>query len=420
MATETIVGAPEPPAAAQGGRAVDGARRHAPPVAWWAGLGAISLAFLLWVMGRWVTGPDFKSVPAGPSVPPTWMKVSLIFFQVFAVVGTLALLYVYLVRPWRRERRVNTDGLLVGVFFLIWFQDPLSAIFGDWFTWNAYLWNRGSWITSVPGSQAYGRPGASTVEPLLGGFLWVWIAFAGVWFGCWVLRRSRARWPGLSAVSLIVFVLLPAMMLFDVVLEGLVAIPAGLYVYPGGHLSLFPNAYNKYPLHEAVFAGATLTCLAALRFFRDDRGETLVERGVSRMNIGTPGKTALRFLALVGVTQVATFLTYNLPIGWIAGAHSGPWPAAVQSQSYFTAHLCGAGTDRVCPRDGVPLTANDSLEIGPDGDITIRANSHAAKLYGLPPGRSLTIPSGRTPLKVVPLSTRKADPFQGTFFGTTH
>jgi hypothetical protein len=374
---------------------------------------------MLWVLGRWVTGPEFKSVPSGPSVPPTWMKVSLIFWQAFAVVGTLALIYLYLWRPWRRERRIPTDGLLIGAFFFIWFQDPLSAIFGDWFTWNAYLWNRGSWITSVPGSQAYGRPGASTVEPLLGGFLWVWIAFAAVWFGCWVLRRARARWPGLSAPSLILFVLLPAMMIFDVVLEGLVAIPSGLYVYPGGHFALFPEAYNKYPLHEALFAGATLTCFAALRFFRNDHGETLVERGVHRMALGTSGKTALRFLALFGVTQVATFLTYNLPTGWVAGANSGPWPAAIQSQSYFTAHLCGAGSERVCPRGGVTLTAQGGLGLGPRGEIRIRANSPTAGLYGLRAGQSLTIPSGQTPFRVVPLSRHKAQPFQGTLLGNT-
>ena len=392
---------------------------YAPPVAWWAGVGAISLGFLIWVMGRWITGPEFKSVPSGPSVPPTWMKISLIFWQAFAVVGTLALIYVYLWRPWRRERRISTDGLLVGAFFLIWFQDPLSAIFGDWFSWNAYLWNRGSWITAVPGSQAYGRPGAATVEPLLGGFIWVWIAFAAVWFGCWVLRRAQRRWPRLSAPTLIAFVLLPSMMLFDFVLEGLVAIPSGLYVYPGGHLSLFPNAYNKYPLHEALFAGATLTCFAALRFFRNDHGETLVERGASRMTMSTGGKSVVRFLALVGATQIVTFLTYNLPTGWVAGANSGSWPAAIESQSYFNAHLCGAETERVCPRQGVTLGAQAGLALGPHGEIRIRADTATAKLLGLAPGQSLTILSGQRPLKVVPLTTRKAQPFQGSLLGNT-
>jgi hypothetical protein len=284
------------------------------------------------------------------------MKAFLIFWQVFAVAGTLVLLYVLLIRPWRTERQVRTDGLLVGAFFLVFFQDPLSSIFGDWFSWNAYLLNKGSWVSSIPGSHAYGKPGAAVVEPILAGFLWVWIAFAGAWFGARVLRRGTARWPGLGATSLIALVLFPAMMAFDFVLEGLVTIPSGLYVYSGGHLSLFPDAYNKYPLHEAVFAGACLAGLAALRFFKNDKGETLVERGVSDLRVGARGKVALRFLALAGACQLIPFVTYNLPTGWIAGAHSAPWPKAIQGLSYFNAHLCGAGTDRTCPQDGIPPT----------------------------------------------------------------
>ena len=62
-------------------------------------------------------------------------------------------------------------------------------------------------------------------------------------------RVARERWPQLSAGVLIVFVCFPAMMVFDFVLEGLVAIPSGLYVYPGSHFALFPDAYNKYPLY---------------------------------------------------------------------------------------------------------------------------------------------------------------------------
>ncbi|MHB8690067.1 MAG: spirocyclase AveC family protein [Solirubrobacteraceae bacterium] len=327
------------------------------PVTVWAGLGTITLAFIAFVLIKWVTGPWFRTVPSGPSVPPTWMKAALIFWQAFAVVGTFGLLYVLLIRPWRRERQIPLDGLLVGAFFLCAFQDPLSSIFGDWFSWNAYLLNKGSWIYSIPGSNAYGRPGAAVVEPILGGFIWVWIAFAGAWAGCWVLRRARTRWPELGPVPLITLILFPAMMVFDFVLEGLVAIPTGLYVYSGGHLSLFPDAYNKYPLHEAVFAGATLSGLAALRFFKNDRGETVVERGAHRLRTGPLQKALIRFLALVFMTQLIPFVTYNLPSGLVAGEHSATWPRAIQSLSYFTAHLCGAGTDVTCPRDGVPLTA---------------------------------------------------------------
>jgi hypothetical protein len=340
--------------------------RRVAPVLWWAGLGAVIVAFIAYVLIRWVTGPWFETVPTGASSPPAWMKAVLIFWQAFAVVGTFALLYVYLIRPWRRDREVRTDGLLVGAFFLIFFQDPLSSVFGDWFSWNAYLLNKGSWIYSIPGTQAYGDPGREVVEPILAGFLWTWIAFAGAWAGCFVLRRATRRWPSARPSLIVAVILFPAMMGFDFLMEGLVTIPTGLYVYPGGHLSLFPDAYNKYPLHEAVFAGATLAGLAALRFFRNDRGETLVERGVSGLQIGPGRKVALRFLALVCACQLIPFVAYNLPQGWIAGAHSGTWPVAVQRLSYFTVGLCGAGTTTRCPAAGVPLTSDNYARLGRD------------------------------------------------------
>jgi Spirocyclase AveC-like len=392
--------------------------RPVPPVIWWAAGGAVALVFMVWVLARWVTGPDFESVPVGPTEPPTWMKALLIFWQAFACVGTLTLLWIYLIRPWRREGVVRTDGLLVIAAFLIWFQDPLSACFGDWFTWNTYLLNMGSWVTSVPGSMSVGEPGAQVVEPILGGPIWVFIAWAGIWFGSWVLRVASTRWPHLSAGVLVVFVLFPAMMLFDVVLEGLVAIPSGLYVYPGSHFALFPEAYNKYPLHEAAFAGATLAGLAALRFFVNDRGETVVERGVSDLSYGTGSKVTLRLLALICATQLIPLVTYNLPTGWVAGAHSASWPEAVQSQSYFTAGLCGYGTNRICPQDGVPLK-DETVNIAPNGDLVIPADSAAARVLGLPSGEERRIGPGVPPLQPVPQDHTDASPFTGPLLGNT-
>jgi hypothetical protein len=233
-----------------------------------------------------------------------------------------------------------------------------------------------------------------------------------------VLRVASKQWPHLSAGVLVVFILFPAMMLFDVVLEGLVAIPSGLYVYPGSHFALFPEAYNKYPLHEAAFAGATLAGLAALRFFVNDRGETVVERGVSDLSYGTGSKVMLRLLALICATQLIPLMTYNLPTGWVAGAHSAPWPEAVQSQSYFTAGLCGYGTNRICPQDGVPLK-DETVNIAPNGDLVIPADSAAARVLGLPSGLERRIAPGVPPLQPVPQDHTEASPFSGPLLGNT-
>ena len=352
------------------------------PVVWYAGAGGAMLAFIVFVLARWVTGPWFATVHPGATSPPAWMEAFLIFWQAFAVFGTFGLLYAYLIRPWRRDREITTDGLLVPVFFLIFFQDPLSSVFGDWFSWNAYLVNKGSWIYAIPGNLAYGHPGHEVVEPLLAGFLWVWIAFAGAWAGCFVLRRASRRWPDMRGWVMVLCVLFPAMIVFDFVLEGLVTLPTGLYAYQGGHLSIWPDAYDKYPLSEGIFAGATLSALAALRYFRNDRGETISERGIGTLRIGLGRRTMLRFLALVCTTQVLTFLTYNVTQGWFVGAHSGTWPASAQRLSYLSVGLCGEGTATRCPRDGVPLTSDNHASLRPgEAVVPLRHDSGGASTF---------------------------------------
>lgn len=61
------------------GAAELGARGQSPvrPIKIWAAPGAALLAFQLYVWTRWVTGPFFQRVPAGPSEPPLFMKVPL-------------------------------------------------------------------------------------------------------------------------------------------------------------------------------------------------------------------------------------------------------------------------------------------------------------------------------------------------------
>ena len=35
------------------------------PVTYWAVLGGVTLAFILFIWGKWILGPNFKAVPSG-------------------------------------------------------------------------------------------------------------------------------------------------------------------------------------------------------------------------------------------------------------------------------------------------------------------------------------------------------------------
>ena len=139
------------------------------------------------------------------------------------------------------------------------------------------------------------------------------------------------------------------------VAEGLLIMPAGVYTYAGGHLAVFPEAYHKFPLTEPITVGAIMAGLAGMRYFKDDRGHTIVERGVDRLKVGQRRKDLLRFGAVFGICNVLVLLCYNVPNA-IIGAHSTEWPADIQKRSYLTDYLCGQGTDRACPGPDIPLS----------------------------------------------------------------
>lgn len=166
------------------------------------------------------------------------------------------------------------------------------------------------------------------------------------------------------------------------VVEGLVYMPLGFYSYAGGHLNLIgAGTYHQVPLAEVVVFGALFTSMSALRYFRNDRGETLAERGLDELCASKRRAAVLRLLALCGFVQVAMFVSYNLP-SMLVGAHSAEWPRDVQTRSYFNNGICGAGTPRPCPGQGVPLLQNTRQHRG--------ARSRRSAAPGGPPARDPT------------------------------
>jgi hypothetical protein len=353
------------------------------PVIGWAMVGALFLAFEIYVLASWVIGPDFKRVPVGVSAPPGWMKVVMNGWTVGGLLAVVFFAYWFVVRPKRRDGRLSTDSLLCIGFALIWWQDPLLNYSGNWFTYNSYLFNMGSWTNQVPGWLAPGSPGHLVAEPLLWTpAVYVYAAFGVSVLAGGVMRRAKARWPQLGTVGLIAICWL-FIVTIDIVLEGLIWMPLGFYTYAGGHSLLNPSHYYKFPVEEALFFGSTWTAWACLRFFKNDKGQTLVERGVDSVRASSRQKTLLRFLALFGGINVIFMVIFNVPVQWV-GTHSATWPTDIQKRSYLLDGLCGQGTTLACPGEAVPIPrGNTSVRIGADGRLVVPAGPSAS-----PPGPS--------------------------------
>jgi hypothetical protein len=359
--------------------------RKAVPVKIWATIGALVLAFEAYVIVRWVTGPYFHTVHTGVTPVPGWMKASLITMEIGFVVLWLWCIWHFVVRPWRTEGRISTDGLLcLGFFLFCWFQDPLADYGGPVFTYNAYLVNFGSWLNDVPGAVVPGHPGHQLLEPLWTAAIYPGVIFLATILGTWIMRKAKARWPRMGPIGLIgtVFAFFVA---FDVVLEGFILMPLGAYTYAGAPnwSSINTGHFYKYTVLEGLFFGAAWTAWASLRYFKDDQGRTIVERGIDKVRATDTQKTVLRFLALGGFLAVTMFAFVNVPYFWTA-SHTDAYPTDIQKRSYFTDGICGAGTNTACMGPAVPIPrGNSSARVGPDGTLAVPAGTTLPRLVPL-------------------------------------
>lgn len=345
--------------------------KRIPAVKLWAGAGALTLAFMVYVIVNWVAGPYLKRVPVGPTPVPGWMKAELIALQIILPIVALACIYWFAVRPWLRERRVGVDGVFAIAFLTLSFQDPLSIWAQPWFTYNSYPINFGSWVAGVPGMTAFHAAGKMVPEPLLIiPAVYVIALLIANAYGCGVMRRVRARWPRMSSPALI-GVLFVSMVVFDFIFEGVLFLPLGIWEYPGGHWPLlFTHTYHSYPLQENLTFAATFTVTASLRYFRDDKGQTLVERGIDKVKAPAGRKVALRVLAMIAFVNLAQLCLYTIP-NTIMSIDSHAWPKDLQRRSYLTDYVCGATTDRLCPGATTPIVRNGGPWVGADGKLVI-------------------------------------------------
>jgi hypothetical protein len=148
--------------------------------------------------------------------------------------------------------------------------------------------------------------------------------------------------------------------------------PLGMYTFPGAIQSLSINAgtYYQWPIYEGLMWGGVQAALCCLRFFTDDRGRTVVERGLDNVRGGFAKQQFVRFLAIFAAISASFFVFYIVPAQFMA-THADPWPEDVQKRSYFTSGLCGEGTDRPCPDPSLPIPTKHSGYINTDGELVL-------------------------------------------------
>lgn len=311
------------------------------PVVLWASVGALLVTLELVALGAWVAGPDFVRVPTGANAPPAWMRTVLNTGQIIFPLLALYLFYRFLWRPWHRERTVTIDGILCVGFLLASFFDPLSNLHHDWWSYNSYLVNFGSVLSVIPGANAADGHGTGQAFSLLlvpGGYVAVFVPCSIL--GCAIMRRAKQRWPRLNAAGLVLVCLL-SMMVVDVIVEGMFFLRLGFWSYAGGHVPLLSGShYYKYSLQVLIGSGIFFSMGGWIRYFVNDRGETIGERGLSSLRLPPRRRIAVRFLAVIATLHIGLLVLYHVPMTLI-DTHPATWPRDATARSYFTHGVCG-------------------------------------------------------------------------------
>ena len=345
--------------------AVPGGRSSA--IKAWAAVGAAFLALQIYVYGAWIISGDATPTSTGGTPVPTWMKWSLHGQEAFCVGLLVFFFYRFLYRPYRRDGKIGLDGLFVLAYPTLYWQDPLQNYIQPHATYNAEFVNLGAWTAHIPG---WISPRSNLLaEPLLyaGPLYVIWI-FGATVLACALMRRAKARWPQRGPLFLI-GACFSFFFVFDFVSE-VIFMRLGMYTYAGSiHAwTFFQGHYYQFPFYALLTYPVMATAFTCLRYFRDDQGHTILERGVDRLGVVGWHRSGIRFLALTGGLNVLMLVLFNLPLN-IFAMHSGSWPEDIQKRSYLTDGICGVGTQYACPGPALPIHRPDSVHITPAGEL---------------------------------------------------
>jgi Spirocyclase AveC-like len=313
--------------------------------------GAAFIAITIWIWLRWITSTQFRPVDPGPDPIPRYEYLMLVGLQIAGALLTVWLVWYYVIKPRLRTGKFSSDAIIVLVLPLMCFQDPFFNYSQNWFTYNAYLLNMGAWTGDiVPGWL--GAHGDRFAEPFVVGYGYLFWIFSVMLFGSWCFDKFRQIWPSISRARFLLLCLLFCTLL-DFAIE-YACVRVGWYAMPGAWQAVSLHAGTRYQISgiEVLMVGFQTTWWVAFRYFKDDRGYTIAEKGIDSLKLSPLKHFWLRYFAVAGALGLIG-LIYTIPIQWQA-QHTDVWPPGIPS--YFTTVCPEYKFDRkLCGGPGVPM-----------------------------------------------------------------
>jgi hypothetical protein len=239
-------------------------------------------------------------------------------FEGVAILGSI-LVIIHLVRGCRRAHRVLTFEVMfcLAGATLFWadyginFFQPVFVVSSNFVNLN----NTCGHMPFVVNPDCGRAPDPILFFFLLETFLLLACAIGvSKLVGC-----ARNRWPGISTAKLFVLVLSMGM---GIALVEILILALGLWTYTGPRwMSLSPGHGTQWHVFVWLETGLFFGFLTALYAFRDDKGQTLVERGLEHH---TPRKRkAITMMALYACVQLVIWGPGTIPLAAVSFYQDG-------------------------------------------------------------------------------------------------
>lgn len=257
-------------------------------------LGVVFLFWQGWTIVSWLADGPQQVTEFRDRDSASWVAARV--YEGIMILMAIAV-STYVIRGCIRERRLTLDGKIVIAGGLTWWLDSFTNVLQPLFFYSSNWLNVANWCGHMPFVV---NPDCGRLpQPffIFGMYLFGVLLFAMIM--CSIMRKARERWPGISTAKLIGLVFILGV-LMDISFE----IPMyllKLWAYPGSpnELAIMGDKATKFPAIEIVMAGIGFAAFAAIRFFKDDAGRSVVERGLD--HLPSRRRSLVSLVALVGV-----------------------------------------------------------------------------------------------------------------------
>ena len=265
--------------------------------------GVIALVWEGWTFIAWLAqGPHALDQYRNENVSAWWGSI---LFETLIIVISIPIA-IHVIRGCLRTRRITFDAKLCVAALLAGWQDPLANFAQPTFFYSSDWVNTNSWCGNVPLRV---NPVCGAVpQPILFNFFEYAFGVLGlaIVFNA-VMRAIKRRWPGIRPFQMALATLAFAM-LIDVSLQE-PALHLRLWAFPNLPWSLL-GTNVPYPLSDLFGFSPFFTSMALLRFYKNDRDETFLDRDTR--HLAPRWRFVLSLVAMVGFTNVV-YTAFSLP-----------------------------------------------------------------------------------------------------------